>query len=61
MTTLKCCCKIIGSNLDLEKEVKNGRGLIEKHRMSYYHKHYIIFVENVVRNQIYLMIWRKRS
>ena len=31
MTTLKCGCKITGNNLDLEKEVKNDRGLIEKY------------------------------
>ena len=42
MTTLKCGCNNTGNNLDFEKEVKNGRGLIEEiHRMSYYHKRYI--------------------
>ena len=53
MTTLKCSCKITNHIMEFENEVQHDRGLIEqKHRISYYYKHYINICGNCRRKAI---------
>ena len=50
MTILKCGCHTTENLMNMEKDIKNENGLIERtHRMTYYYKHYISICGNCRR------------